>query len=169
MEILKGIYSLKEAGIFIYTALVKQLEPYGYYTARYTPGLWRHKTSNILFTLALDDFGIKFYNTYHADHLFKVLRAYMRSLLVGLVATTIGSLFNDNMTKDMWIYPCPDISKRHSNVFNIPNHPNHNMPRIIGQLLITAPSSLHTSNNRKKSTKRVQSINRTFLYYAKAP
>ena len=37
VEIRKGIYGLKEAHIFAYAALVKHLEPYGYYTVRYTP------------------------------------------------------------------------------------------------------------------------------------
>ena len=74
VEVQKGIYGLKEADILAYTALIKHLEPYGFYPVRYTPGLWRHKTSNILLTLAVDNFGIKCYNKCQVDHLFKALR-----------------------------------------------------------------------------------------------
>ena len=80
VEIRKGIYGLKEASILAYTVLVKHLESYGYYPVCYTPGLWHHKTMHILFTLVVDDFGIKFYNKYQVDHLFEALRKNMRSL-----------------------------------------------------------------------------------------
>ena len=73
VEIQKGIYGLKEAGILAYTALVKYLQPYGYYPVRYTPGIWCHKTTDIIFTLAVDDFGINFYTKCHAEHLYKAL------------------------------------------------------------------------------------------------
>ena len=73
VDIRKCIYGLKEASILAYTALVNQLEPFGYYPVWYTPGLWRYKTTNMLFTSAVDDFGIKFYKKFHAKHLFKAL------------------------------------------------------------------------------------------------
>ena len=72
-EIRKGIYGLKEAGILAYTALVHHLELFCYYPVRYTPGMWRQKTTNILFTLVVDDFGIKFYNKYHTEHILQTL------------------------------------------------------------------------------------------------
>ena len=74
VEIRKGVYALKEAGILAYTVLVDHLEPFSYYPVRYTPGLWRHKTTNMIFALVVDDFGIKFYNKFYAKHLFKALR-----------------------------------------------------------------------------------------------
>ena len=40
------------------------------------PGLWRHKTRPTVFTLIVDDFGIKFLSENDLDHLIGVLRKY---------------------------------------------------------------------------------------------
>ena len=67
------IYNLKETGIVVFSALVNHIESFRYYLARFTPCLWKHKTSNLIFTLVADDFGIKFFNNYHVDHIIKAL------------------------------------------------------------------------------------------------
>ena len=59
LEICKGMYGLKEAGIIAYQRLVKSLASHGYHPCTHTPGLWKHVTRKIMFTLAVDDFGIK--------------------------------------------------------------------------------------------------------------
>jgi hypothetical protein len=45
------------------------LEPFGYYPARHTPGIWLHKTRPIAFSLIVDDFAVKYVGKQHADHL----------------------------------------------------------------------------------------------------
>ena len=69
IEIQRGMYGLPQAGILANNQLTERLEPKGYYQCRYTPGLWRHKCRPILFSLAVDDFGIKYAGKEHADHL----------------------------------------------------------------------------------------------------
>ena len=59
LKILKGMYSLKQAGIIANMELTKHLEKFGYYPVQHTPGLWRHKTRATIFTLVVDDFTIK--------------------------------------------------------------------------------------------------------------
>ena len=49
--------------------LTEHLEPKGYYQWRHNPGVWRHKWRLILFSLVVDDFGIKYVGKEHADHL----------------------------------------------------------------------------------------------------
>jgi hypothetical protein len=75
VEIRKGMYGLKEAAILAYEQLVAHLKPYGYYPVRQTPGLWRHCTLPTTFTLAVDDFGIKYFSRHDADHLFSALES----------------------------------------------------------------------------------------------
>jgi hypothetical protein len=58
LEISKGMYGLKQAGLLANQLLQQRLEPYGYYPARHTPGLWLHKTKPIAFTLIVDDFAV---------------------------------------------------------------------------------------------------------------
>jgi hypothetical protein len=48
--------------------LTKHLEPQGYYQCRHTPGLWCHKWCPIIFSLVVDEFGIKYGGKQHIDH-----------------------------------------------------------------------------------------------------
>jgi hypothetical protein len=64
------MYGLPQAGILANQLLTKRLlEPQGYYQCRHTPGLWRHKWRPILFSLVVDDFGVKYAGREHVDHL----------------------------------------------------------------------------------------------------
>ena len=60
MEIVRGMYRLPQAGIIANKLLRKRLAPHGYYELPHTPGLWKHVSRPIQFTLAVDDFGIKY-------------------------------------------------------------------------------------------------------------
>jgi hypothetical protein len=69
IEIRKGMYGLKQAGLLANQLLQTRLSPFGYYPARHTPGLWLHKTRPISFTLVVDDFAVKYVGKQHAEHL----------------------------------------------------------------------------------------------------
>jgi hypothetical protein len=69
IELRKGMYGLKQAGLLANQLLQTHLEPFGYYPARHTPGLWLHKTRPIAFSLVVDDFAVKYVGKRHADHL----------------------------------------------------------------------------------------------------
>ena len=73
-EIRKAIYGLPQAGILANKQLRKFLKPAGYYEVAHTPGLWRHTTRPIQFTLVVDDFGVKYVGKEHADHLIQTLK-----------------------------------------------------------------------------------------------
>jgi hypothetical protein len=69
IEIRKGMYGLKQAGLLANQLLQTHLEPFGYYPARHTPGLWLQKTRPISFRLIVDDFAVKYVGKQHAEHL----------------------------------------------------------------------------------------------------
>jgi hypothetical protein len=73
IEIRKGMYGLKQAGLLAKQILQTRLEPLGYYTARHTPGLWLHKTRPISFSLVVDDLAVKYVGKQHTDHLTNAL------------------------------------------------------------------------------------------------
>ena len=75
-EIRKSMYGLKEVGIISYQNLVKNLAPYGYEPTTYTPGFWCHKTRKTTFTLAVDNFGIKYFGPDDLEHLLTSLKNY---------------------------------------------------------------------------------------------
>jgi hypothetical protein len=44
IEIRKGMYGLKQAGLLANQLLQTRLAPFGYYPARHAPGIWLHQT-----------------------------------------------------------------------------------------------------------------------------
>ena len=68
------MYGLPQAGILAQDLLAERLEEHGYYQSNIIPGLWKHKTRPILFSLVVDDIGIKYTNKEDADHLMSVLK-----------------------------------------------------------------------------------------------
>jgi hypothetical protein len=54
--------------------LTKFLEPHGYTPVAVTPGLWKHHTKDITFTLVVDDFGVKYTDKKDAEHLMACLK-----------------------------------------------------------------------------------------------
>jgi hypothetical protein len=75
VEIRKAIYGLPQAGILANKQLRERLAPFGYYEVAHTPGLWRHVTRPVQFTLVVDDFGVKYVGENHAKHLPKALKS----------------------------------------------------------------------------------------------
>jgi hypothetical protein len=73
IEIQKGMYGLPQAGILASKLLQKRLAAHGYAPTDHTHGLWKHHTRPILFSLVVDDFGVKYVGKQHADHLYNAL------------------------------------------------------------------------------------------------
>jgi hypothetical protein len=73
IEIRKGMYRLKRAGLLSNKLLQKRLSPFGSYPDQHTPGLWLHKNRPIAFSLIVDDFAVKYVGKQHADHLWDAL------------------------------------------------------------------------------------------------
>ena len=63
IEIRKGMYGLKEARIFDFNYIVKNLAPFRYTLVKYTPGLWKRDTRPTAFKLYVDDFCSKYHTT----------------------------------------------------------------------------------------------------------
>jgi hypothetical protein len=90
IEIIKGMYGLKQAGLLANQLLQKRLAPFVYYPDRHTPGLWLHKTRPIAFSLIVDDFAVKYFGKQHAAHLTDALLRSMNSQLIGKETCTLA-------------------------------------------------------------------------------
>jgi hypothetical protein len=77
-EIQKGMYGLPQAGIIAQQLLEERLEKHGYRQSKTTPGLWKHDTRPITFTLVVDDFGVKYVGEENAQHLLDAVRQYYK-------------------------------------------------------------------------------------------
>jgi hypothetical protein len=72
-EVRKGMHGLHQAGQLANNVLVKYLAPCGFSPCDVTPGLWRDN-SDLMFTLVMDDFGVRYTNKAHIDRLLKILQ-----------------------------------------------------------------------------------------------
>ena len=72
----KGMYGLPQAGLIANELLESRLNKHGYRQSKLVPGLWKHDTRPIQFTLVVDDFGVKYVGKEHALHLKSVLESY---------------------------------------------------------------------------------------------
>jgi hypothetical protein len=91
IEIRKGMYGLKQAGLLANKLLQTRLAPFGYCPARHPPGLWLHQTRPISFTLIVDDFTVKYVGKQHAEHLRNtLLRTY--ELMTDWTATVYSGM-----------------------------------------------------------------------------
>ena len=73
IEICRSIYGLPQAGKLANEFLKKKLAPHGYFEVKHTPGLWKHISRTLQFTLVVDDFGAKYTRQEDADHLLRIL------------------------------------------------------------------------------------------------
>lgn len=74
MEISKGIYGLPQAGKLAQDRLIKHIAKFGYHPVLHTPCLFRHESRPIMFSLVVDDFGVKYSGAEHLQHLINTLR-----------------------------------------------------------------------------------------------
>jgi len=63
------MYGLPQSGLLANKLLKKRLNKHGYRQNKLVPGLWKHNTWPIQFTLDMDDFGVKYVGEEHAQHL----------------------------------------------------------------------------------------------------
>jgi hypothetical protein len=133
IEIRKGMYGLKQAGLLANKLLQTRLAPFGYYLARHTPGLWLHKTRSISFTLNVDDFAVKCVGKQHAEHLRNaLLQTY--ELTTDWTATVYSGMTlkwdYKNRTCDISMpgYVSNVLSKFQHDA---PKHPQHTLSRYV--------------------------------------
>jgi hypothetical protein len=82
-KISKGMYGLPQAGRLAYVQLVLNLGQNRYHPLKQTHGLWRHVTRPVLFSLVVDDFGIKYVGRQHAQRKLQNHRRLDRRTLLG--------------------------------------------------------------------------------------
>jgi hypothetical protein len=173
IEIRKGMYGLKQAGLLANQLLQTWLAPFGYYPARHTPGLWLHKTRPICFTLVVDDFAVKYVGKQHAEHLRNaLLQTY--ELTTDWTATVYSGM---TLKWDYEIRTC-DISMPGyvSNVLSkfqhdAPKHPQHTPYRYVTPVY-GAKTQYATKDETPPLTAKqfltIQKVTGSVLYYARA-
>ena len=68
-KIKMGMYGLPESCILANKLLKKRLSKHGYYKCQFTPGLYPHVWHPIMFSLVVDNFGMKRQGIQHTKYL----------------------------------------------------------------------------------------------------
>ena len=174
VEIRKGMYGLPQAGQLAYERLAIHLAKYGYTPARHTPGLWRHHTRPILFSLVVDDFGVKTVGRAHAQHLLTALRT-----LYSVTADWTGSTYLGLHLEWDYLRRTCDISMpnyittalhrfQHPPPARAEDSPHNWIAPDYGSTIQLTPLVDDTPALDAAGITRLQQIVGTLLYYARA-
>jgi hypothetical protein len=173
IEIRKGMYGLKQAGLLVNQLLQKRLAPFGYYPTRHTPGIWLHKTLPIAFLLIVDDFAVKYVGKHHADNL-------RNPLLQSYELTTDWEVKLYSGMSLKWDYKhrtcdismpgyMPNVLRKFQH--DAPKHPQHK-PSRYGTPVNGAKTQYATQDETPhimaKQCLNIQKVTESILYYARA-
>jgi hypothetical protein len=172
IEIRKGMYGLKQAGLLANQLLQTRLAPFGYYLVRHTPGLWLHKMRPISFSLVVDNFAVNYVGKQHADNLINaLLKTY--ELTTDWVATVYSGMTlkwdYKNRTCDISMlgYVSNVLSKFQHDA---PKHPQHTPSRYVTPVYGTK-TQYETKDETPPLTAKqcltIQKVTGSVLYYAR--
>ena len=176
MQLNKGIYGLKQAGRLAQQRLIKHLADHGYHQTEHTPCLFKHDTNSVIFTLVVDDFGVKYKQKEDVTHLldtleklYKIKTNWSGDAYIGF-DIAIGVCPRLNIKRVTLSMPrfLPNALKR----FNIkPGKPVYNpidyRPGIHTAIQRPTPED-SSAPATKAETLRIQQIVGVILYYARA-
>ena len=175
IRINKGMYGLPQAGILANKLLAKRLGKDGYYQCRHTPGLWRHTSRPITFTLIVDDFAIKFVGQEHAQHLLTLLQRDYEAVSTDWTATLYCGIMckwdYEKKTCDMSMpgYVQATLAKFDHPTPSRPQHgPHRYNPPNYGAKIQAPDARDDSAPLQPAEIKRIQQIVGTLLYYARA-
>jgi hypothetical protein len=176
-EIRKCMYGLPQAGKLSQTRLIRHLSTHGYVQCANTPCLFRHVTRDIMFSLVVDDFGVRYTDQADADHLIKTLEsnayklkvrplgeAYLgMSITFDRVLTTVSLSMPGYVTK---------MLQRFRPQYLLPGHRAPRTPgRYIPPSYNPGPQVTFVDKTEKLNPTLItelQAIIGTLLYYARA-
>ena len=174
MEFNKGMYGLPQAGILANKLLKKLLAKFGYFEMPHTPGLWKHLSHPVSFTLVVDDFGIKYVGKEHIDHLLSAIKKEYTVEVDWTGGLYCGIKLEWNYEKRYVDISMPGyVKKQLTRYSHVPSNrrrytPYDPAPLIIGKAAQDLPPEDSSKTLDKKGKKRVQQVVGSFLYYGRA-
>jgi hypothetical protein len=171
-EIRKGMYGLPQAGKIASDRLIQFLEPHGYAPVPITPGLWRHQTRPLTFTLVVDDFGVKYINKEDVRHLMDILNQQYRVSEDWTGSRYCGITIEWDYTNRTCDISMPGYIERALQRFNHPLPRRHqfaphpwNKPNYGAKIQYATPEDVTPVVSSSDKT-RIQEILGTLLFYA---
>jgi hypothetical protein len=173
IEIRKGMYGLKQAGLLANQLLQTRLEPFGYYPARHTPGLWLHKTQPISFTLVVDDFAVTYVGKQHAENLWKALLQTFELTTDWTATVYSGMTLKWDYEKRTCNMSMPGYVSNVLSKFqhDAPKHPQHTLSRYVTPVYGAKTQYVTKDETPPLTPKKsitIQKVTGSVLYYARA-
>ncbi len=174
IEMRRAVWGLPQAGILANKRLRWNLAPFGYSECVNTPGLWKHDTRPISFTLIVNDFGEKYVSKDDVNHLIDSIK-----LTYTLTKDWMGNLYCgitlewDYVHRHIHISMPNYIKKKlqeygHVIPTRIHSRPYHPEPNKYGSEAQAPLPPNATPCLDKAGIKRVQQIVGSILYYTRA-
>jgi hypothetical protein len=173
VEVIGGMYGLKQAGLLAQHELKDHLKRNGYYECENTSCLFRHKSRDIAFVLVVDDFGIKYVNDDDISHLVQVLHKKYSLTLDMSGSTYLGMKIDHDTQQHTLTISLPGYIDRALRVLGITksekpvNNPIKYTPPVYGTNLTQSVYEDTSPPLDAISTKRIQKIVGLLLYYAR--
>ena len=163
---------LKQAARLANDRLEAHLQPYGYAPVKHTPSLWKHKSNGILFTLVVDDFGIKSTSPAATAHLLQALRDKYEITTDPSGSKYLGfTLEWDYILRKVWL-SIPDyvMNALHRLQHELPHRPQHaphpyKTPTYGQKVQFADQVNLQEALLPESAKKTIQKIIGIFLYY----
>ena len=172
-EVRKGMYGLPQAGKLANDRIRKFLAPYGYVPCTVTPGLWTHLHSDLMFTLAVDDFGIRYANKQDVEDLIAIINKEFKCSQDWTGNRYIGLTLKWNYEQHYVDLSMPGYIARALQRFMHPTPPrpehaphNWTAPTYGARQQFATMDTSPAVDSR--DTKRIQEVLGTLLYYARA-
>jgi hypothetical protein len=172
-EVRKGMYGLPQAGKLAYDRLQTYLAPLGYEPCQHTHGLWRDVNSDLMFSLVVDDFGVRYTKTADAEKLMKTLKASYRVAEDWAGCRYVGLTLKWDYEKRTCEISMPGYVARALQRFS---HPKPTRPQDSPHPWTAPKFGAHQQFATSDLTpvldaankKRIQEVIGTLLYYARA-
>jgi hypothetical protein len=174
VEIRKAIYGLPQAGILANKLLKKRLKPHGYFEVPHTPGLWKHISRPVQFTLVVDDFGIKYVGRQHIDHLLRAIKTHYKVSEDWEGKLYCGITLDWNYSEKYVDISMPGYIKRalqrfkHTAPKKRQDQPFPCAPRKYGAAAQEPRPTDDSPSAGEAGIKRIQQLVGTILYYARS-
>ena len=173
INIFKGMYILKKAGIISHQELIKSLVPYIYHLVKYTPGLWKHDMKDTLFLLVVDEFSIKYTLLDNTQHLLNALKTKYTISEDWQAQLYISITFNGITANKRSICQFPAMlppPSSNSATSNAPNNPQPSLPHPHSQPTFGAKVEYATPADDSpilpdEHLKYIQQVIDVFLHY----
>ncbi len=172
-EVNKTMYGLPQAGKLAQDALILHLSEHGYLQDSIVAGLFKHATNGTVFTLVVDDFGIKYLTRDGADHLIAALQTKYKITIDWTGQKYLGMDIEFDRTKDtVTLSMSGYIAKALARFKHVCARPTPSpmvyVPPSYGktQSQFVLPSAAPALN--AKQTEYCQQVIGTLLYYARA-